>query len=291
MSTLRTVQIVVNPLAGNGNGLTLAERLQCGLRGRGHEVRVLAVADLREARARLDREGGDAGCLCCIGGDGTLSRVAPFALHGQIPLVPVPVGFANIFARTFGHRARLSFLLDLLERGTVRWVDVGVAGDDVFLSSQGFGFLEAVKRAVEERDAVPRSGVLRYAACLRAALRTLKGAPLPSVRVEADGDLVVPDAAVAIVANVPTYRGFLALTPQATPFDGLLDVCVVPHMPKPALVSLLLAFLMHLPHRWRKVVYRQGRRVAVTIQGGPEVAITVLPRALPVLVPAAGARC
>lgn len=46
---------------------------------------------------------------------------------------------------------------------------------------------------------------------------------------------VADEAPLVIVANVPTYRGFLTLTPEATLFDGLLDVLVVPPLGKQAL--------------------------------------------------------
>jgi hypothetical protein len=94
----------------------------------------------------------------------------------------------------------------------------------------------------------------------------------------------------AIVANVPTYRGFLTLTPEATPFDGLLDVLAVPPLGKRALAALLLAFLFHLPRRWQGVVCRRASRVSVWPRGEAAEEVGVMPRALPVLVPLACAR-
>lgn len=268
----------------------MAERLEAAVRARGRDARTLVVRDLREARRWLDRRCGDVGALICVGGDSTLSEIARIALERRIPLVPVPVGFGNIFARVFGHRDEVPFVLDLLDRGRVRWVDVGSAGGEIFLSNYGFGLLEDVKQAVEDQSAIPRSGLLRYLAYVRVALRTLVTAPSPSVRVEADGELLAEEAPIAIVANVPTYRGFLTLAPEATPFDGLLDVVVVPPRRKPALVSLLLAFLFHLPWRWQGVCVRRVSRVSVEPREGPAVEIGVVPRALPVLGPPARGR-
>lgn len=285
MSTLRAVQLVVNPRTGNGRALAIAGRLEAAVRARGREARTLVVRDLREARTWLARRCNDVGALICVGGDSTLSEIAGVALEGRIPLVPVPVGFGNIFARVFGHRDEVPFVLDLLDRGRVRWVDVGSAGGEIFLSNYGFGLLEDVKQAVEDQSVVPRSGLLRYLAYVRVALWTLVTAPSPSVRVEADGELLAEEAPIAIVANVPTYRGFLTLAPEATPFDGLLDVVVVPPCRKRALLSLLLAFLFHLPWRWQGVCSRRVSRVSITPREAPAVKLGVLPRALPVLVP------
>lgn len=285
VSKLPAVQVVVNPRAGNGQGLALAEQLEARLRTSGREARTLVLRDPAHARAWVEGCRGDFGYLFCVGGDSTLSEIAPVALRHHVPLVPVPVGFANIFARTFGHRPRIPFLLSLLEHGEVRWVDVGVERDSVFLSSRSFGFLEEVKQAVEEQATVPHSGLLRYLAYVRTALRAINTAPLPSIRVEVDGEPIADEATMAIVANVSTYRGFLPLTPMATPFDGLLDVFVVPPMGKRALVSVLLAFLFQLPGRWHRVLYQQGKRVSLTARGDEAEELSVLPRALPVLTP------
>lgn len=277
------VQLVLNPRAGNGQGLGLAKQLESALRATGLDARTLVVRDPAEARAWLDRHRGDIGYLFCVGGDGTLSEIAPAALRLRVPLIPVPVGFGNIFARTFGYRAQVSFLLDLLVKGEVRWVDVGVKPNGIFLSSQGFGFLQEVKRAVEEHVAVPHSSFLRYVAYVRTALGRIKTVPLPSIRVKVDGETIAEQAPMVIVANVPTYRGFLTLTPAATPFDGLLDVFVMPPMKKHDLVLLLFAFLLHLPHRWDGVLYRQARRVSLEARGKAVKHLTVLPQALPIL--------
>ncbi|MFQ5899162.1 MAG: diacylglycerol/lipid kinase family protein [Candidatus Methylomirabilia bacterium] len=285
MSTLPAVQLVVNPTAGNGKGFALAKELEASLRASGRDVRTLVVRGRLEARAWVERCRGDFGYLFCVGGDETLSEVAPLALRRDVPLVPVPVGFGNMFARTFGYRSRIPSLLNLLEHGEVRRVDVGIDRGGVFLSSQSFGFLEEVKQAVEDRVAVPHSGLLRYLAYVQTALRMIKTAALPSIRVEVEGELITDQAAMAIVANVPTYAGFLSLTPTATPLDGLLDVFVVPPMAKRALVSLLLAFLFRLPGRWQGVCYRQGKRVSVTTPAEEAEQLGVLPRVLPILTP------
>lgn len=199
------------------------------------------------------------------------------------------MGFGNIFARALGHRASIPFLLELLGRGQIRRAEVGVDATGVFLSSRSFGFLEAVKQSVENRHAVPRSALLRYLAYLRVALRMLRTLPLPSIRVVVEGALLAADAAVAIVANVPTYQGFLPLTPLATPFDGALDVFVVPRVARAALVSLLLAFLVRLPQRWRRVVYWRGTQVVLGSHERAKTEVAVLRAALPVLAPSAPA--
>lgn len=280
------VQIVVNPRSGNGQALAIARRLESELSARGHPIATLVVEELAEATRWANACRGGFGYLFCIGGDSTLSEIAPAALRLSVPLVPVPVGFGNIFAHTFGHRARRRDLLRLLEGGDVHWVDVGVAADGVFLSSRSFGFLEQVKQAVETQSNLPSFPLLRYLSYVRSAIRILRDTPLPRMHAHVDGVRIADEAPVVIVANVPTYRGFLNLTPQATPLDGALDVFVPPRTSKLGLVALLLTFLLHVPGRWKRVCYRRGERVSVASDEARREELCVLPAALPVLMPA-----
>jgi len=104
--------------------------------------------------------------------------------------------------------------------------------------------------------------------------------------VEVDGERLPGEAALAIVANVPTYRGFLNLTPLASPLDGLLDVFCVPRTTKLRLVSLLFAALLRPPSGRGPAISRRARRVWLEVEGRASEELTVLPGALPVLVPA-----
>ena len=86
------------------------------------------------------------------------------------------------------------------------------------------------------------------------------------------------------VANVETYRGFLALTPTASPIDGLFDVCVIPRVPTVILLFRLLRVMLRVPGRWRGVILYRGRQVTVTTPRRRDE-LQVRRRALPLLVP------
>jgi hypothetical protein len=83
---------------------------------------------------------------------------------------------------------------------------------------------------------------------------------------------------------VETYRGFLPLTPTASPIDGLFDVFVIPHASTLGLLRRLLFLWLGLPGRWRGVAIYRGRRVTVTTPRRQEE-LRVRRRALRLLVP------
>ena len=277
------MQIVVSPRSGDGLAASFGRRLACHLRTDRYDVQLVSAEDPARTRDELLRTGRGLWSLIAVGGDYTLNQMAAVAMELRVPLLPVPAGFGNIFARNFGYRATVPAVLELLERGAVQPIDAGRLGHSVFLANHAFGFTEDVKTAVETTPALPHHRLRRYLQYWRAAARSVVGTPLPALRVDVDGAHVADGAVMVVVANVPTYRGFLPLTPAASPFDGLLDVFVVPAMPKTRLVALLLAFLVQAPGRWRHVRARRAARVRVTTAAGAEHDLRVLPAAVPLL--------
>lgn len=222
-----------------------------------------------------------------MGGDATLSAAAGAAVRFGIPFVPVPNGFGNIFARAFGHADQTHRVIELFEQGRLCRVDVGTVNhhDRIFLSNRSYGLLEEIQRAVERGGALPKSRVLRYLAYYMMAKRFVFTGLLAAIRVEVDGTLLAEDAAVVTAANVETYRGYLNLTPAASPMDGLFDVFVIPRAPKLAVLTRLFKLMFDLPGRWNDVLLCRGRCVRVTVDGQAPEVLTVRPRVLPLLVP------
>ena len=283
-----TVQIVVTPGSGEGRARSTARRLAERLERRGYPVDVRSFADLAALTRWAETCPAGASHVICIGGDATLSAAAPAAIRGPTPFVPVPNGFGNVFAQVFGYSGQTSAVIRLLEEGELRLVDIGVArretGEDVFLSHRSYGFLEHIQQAAEHGRQQPRQRLLRHLWYYGVAYRFLFGARLTSFQVEIDGTRVADDAVLVTVANVETYRGFLALTPTASPIDGLFDVFIVPRVSKAGLLLRLVRLMFRLPGRWRGVALYRGRRVIVTTPWQRE-ALTVRRRALPLLVP------
>ncbi len=280
-----TVHIVATPGSGDGGALTSARRLARALRRRGHGTTLETFRDLRRLAQWAAACTGGFSHLVCVGGDATLSTAATASIRLRVPFVPVPNGFGNIFARAFGHPDRVEAVLDLLARGKVRWIDVGLAGDEVFLSHKSYGVLEQIQQAVEQGRGQPRSRLLRHLAYYGIARRFLFETPMPSIMVEVDGRPVVERAILVTVANVETYRGFLSLTPTASPIDGLFDVFAVPRTSRSALALRLLRLMLRAPGRWNGIVLARGRRVVITEKGRRPEELRTRRRPLPLLVP------
>src|SRR3989442_3256101 len=119
------IQIVVTPGSGDERARSTTRRLQKALVRRGYETHIQTFADLDRLQQWAANCAPTFTHLVGVGGDATLDAAAAAAVRLSIPFVPVPNGFGNIFARTFGHAEQTRQVIDLFERGQVRRVDVG----------------------------------------------------------------------------------------------------------------------------------------------------------------------
>jgi diacylglycerol kinase (ATP) len=281
------VKIIVTPGSGEGRAMSTARRLSRALQRRGRKADIESFADLGALTGWARTCTRQFDVIVCIGGDATLSATAIAAMRLDVPFVPVPNGFGNIFAGVFGHPQKVKGVMRLLEEGEVRRVDVGLvtcgATEDVFLSHRSYGILEQIQEIAEHGRKQPKRRLLRLLWYVRVAGAFLFTARLAPFALDVDGKPVTDDAVLITVANVETYRGFLALTPTASPIDGLFDVCVIPRVPTLIVLFRLLRVMLRVPGRWRGVMLYRGRRVTVTTPRRREE-LAVRRSALPLMV-------
>jgi diacylglycerol kinase family enzyme len=177
---LRTVSglLVVNPRSGDEAPST--EELAAEAERLGIRVRLLEKGEDPADAAREAQEGP----LGAAGGDGTLSRVAAVCLERDLPLVPVPFGTRNHFARDAGlDRNDALGALRLFAEGVERRIDAGRVNDELFLNNVSLGLYARLVHHREHhrrrRDAFARLRALALAATQRRPLGlTLDGSPV-----------------------------------------------------------------------------------------------------------------
>jgi diacylglycerol kinase family enzyme len=125
--------LLINPRAGTDSPTT--EELREAAEGRGIKVHVLQEGEDAAEVARA----GEAEALGAAGGDGSVATVAAVAVERDLPLVVVPYGTRNHFARDLGldRDDPLAALAGF--DGEERRVDVGRAGERRFLNNISFG--------------------------------------------------------------------------------------------------------------------------------------------------------
>jgi len=258
--------LVVNPRSGDDD--PTPEVLAAEAERRRVSVHVLAKGEDAADVARS----ADAGTLGVAGGDGSLAAVAAVAIERSLPFVCIPFGTRNHFARDLGLDVDdpLS-ALDSFE-GTERLVDVGRAGETLFLNNVSLGLYA---RLVHERERHRfRSHVVASGRALWLTLR--KRHP---VALRIDGRATA--ARVVLVANNEYRLDLFSLGARESLDRGSLYLYEADGL---------------LPGRWRErpaerfSLDADARAVDAAVDGDPirldlPLELTIEPRALRVLLP------
>jgi diacylglycerol kinase (ATP) len=238
--TRRPILLLVNPASGGkiGSGPMLAddpkllepEALAEALRRRGVaevEARLLAEDDDVAALARDAAEAGRDVVVC--GGDGTVALAAAALVESEATLGILAGGSFNNVANGFRLPNELDPALDVIARGKVDPVDVGMAQRIVgggeqpqphpFFEAAGVGLDAAGFGAVQLYE---RRGWWRAARALWRAL----GQRRRAMYVTVDGRRYRTRAPAVTVCNGPYFGMGFTIADDADPADGWLDVAV-----------------------------------------------------------------
>jgi diacylglycerol kinase (ATP) len=237
-----------------------------------------------------------------FGGDGTVHRYLPQLHQHQIPVLMIPKGRGNDFAKALGitsERVALQAWQRFCSGGkNVKQIDLGLiragAEEILFCCVTGMG-LDAVANARANRMPAWLRGSVGY---LIAALRSVGSFVPVEIKIIADQHEIRRSAFFAAVGNAQSYGGGMRVTPQAQLDDGLLDICVVGKMNKFKLLCWLPTIFFGEHVRIKQVEYLQAQQVRIE-SGRPldvyadgdyacqtPAEISLLPQALTVIVPA-----
>lgn len=267
-----TVWVLANPAADSGRGLAAAQEVVDELRRREVEVELLTPASVdaigsaigEAAAAGMDR-------LLLVGGDGLVHRCLPALVDTDIVVGIVAGGSGNDFATGLGLPADRSEAVaaatDVAD--AVRPVDLIRAevlsvGGGTPQPTSGWaatvvtgGFSGRVNRRAD-RLRFPR-GPSRYTVATLLELSRLRATEVTLTIDDAEPRTI--EASLFAVANTAYFGGGMAICPEASPFDGTLDVTVVGRASAVTLARLLPTVFSgrHVDHR--SVTTYRGRQI------------------------------
>jgi YegS/Rv2252/BmrU family lipid kinase len=231
LTQVKPVCVVLNPTAGGGAGARHREEIERELTARGIKFELVETPGPGTA-VSLARERARRGARVVIaaGGDGTIHDVANGILQaapdGSCTLGLVPIGTGNDFVKVVpGTRSRPAaydtIALNRIERydvGRVRWQDT----EEFFINGMGTGIDVEVVRQLARLPTMP--GPLKY---LLALLRALVRFRPVALHAQLDEQQLDQRIMIIAIGNGVCQGGGFYLAPDASPQDGLLDVCVV----------------------------------------------------------------
>lgn len=296
MADAAELVVVANPAAGGGKAGRLIGRVTTGLHALRvpHEIRVSESAEDLEAIARSAAEGG-ARIVAALGGDGTASLAANGLLGTGAALAVLPAGTGDDFAKAVG-AGKLDAAIELL--ANPKTVDLDLV--EVTTGAARRHFVNIASAGFDSEVNETANGMtIRVGATgtyLVALVKTLSRFSPAAFAIDVDGERTEFDGMLVEVGNGRWTGGGMRVLPNALMNDGLLDVCIVEALSKPAFlrafprvftgshtthpkVRMLTGTRIQIEANRRIQVYADGERV------GPLPAIfQVVPGALPVVV-------
>jgi YegS/Rv2252/BmrU family lipid kinase len=141
----------------------------------------------------------------------------------KVEMAILPAGTANLLATNLGIPKDIAKAVQIGLHGTRRKLDVGIINRERFAVMAGTGFDAIMMRGVDGAKK-RRLGRLAY---VRSGVKAMQARSV-RMTVSVDGAVWFKGKASAVlIGNVGTVTGGLVVFPDASPFDGMLEVGVV----------------------------------------------------------------
>lgn len=228
MENQRKWVFIVNPIAGNGYAMTLADKIR-QMKAL-HRLDAEIVFTERKGHAtELAEQYAARGfnCIIGVGGDGTMNEIAA-PLIGRKGIVTglIAGGTGNDFIQVTGFPDRFREEdWAMFFKVNVMPMDVGICNGKIILNGLGLGFdAQVASENYTESGEVKPGGKAKY---IWHILKTLFAYREKKMKMICNGLTYETDCFMNTVANGRRFAGSFYLTPKALANDCLLDVCAI----------------------------------------------------------------
>jgi diacylglycerol kinase (ATP) len=224
------IALVHNPKAGNGT-FKVSEFVR-QIENAGHKVLYVSIKEKDWPKIfgeLVDR-------VIIAGGDGSVSRVAPWLAARRLPFCILALGTANNCARGLGQMQAAERLIASIFSAPTRKIDLGLVtspgGQRSFIESAGVGFLPRFigeMRASQKKNGSKFRSVAhkRLADAKKYLWSMAKETPTFEGEILLDADKISGELLLFEIANIGLIGPSLDLAPDADPSDGFLNVAWV----------------------------------------------------------------
>lgn len=224
------IELIVNPVAGNGHARQTGEQAAAYLRERDVEF-VTKLTNHPGHATDLARDAARRGVdtVIALGGDGTVTETAQGLRHTATALGIAPAGTGNDFIKSVGTPKNWKDALDFILTHPARPVNTGVMNDRFFMNVCGAGFdVMVLDYALDAKKRL--SGIWPYLYGVIRAIKTFK--PF-QMHIEVDENTVLDGKyMICSIANGRYIGGGIPIAPLADVTDGVFDVFVVDAVPR-----------------------------------------------------------
>jgi len=276
---MKKIYFIVNPQAKNGYCQKIWRRLEQILKDQNISYKVFFTeyrGHAKELAETLAIEAVDKqAILVAVGGDGTMHEVVNGAVNfHNVKVSYIPCGSGNDFSRGFGIPRNpidaLYFLIKQVNKDATL-VDTGKItrqnGEEIhFINNMGVGLDALIARDVN-RSTVKKLlnrlslGKFAYVYFLLKNLFTYK---CETLEINIDDKAYTFDSAWFVsISNQPYYGGGMKISPEASPFDGELNITVVHNLSRIKLLFLFITVFWGGHVSFKEVAMFTGRTIKI----------------------------
>ncbi|MFE8703376.1 diacylglycerol/lipid kinase family protein [Cytobacillus sp. FJAT-54145] len=283
---MKAIYFIINPQARNGYSQKVwaqVEKELCDLK-----IPYMAFFTKYRGNAQeivhsiVKKSKGEKIVIVAVGGDGTMNEVVNGVVKYKNVITGfIPGGSGNDFSRGYhipkDPIAALKLILRQIKKED-QYVDIGRIehGSDeaFFISSMGAGFDALVSKEANSsrmKGILNRLGLTSFV-YVYFLLKNLFTYELKTVEVVIDGKTHLFESTWFVtVSNQPYYGGGMKISPEASPYDGLLDVTVVQKLSRVKLLFVFITVFWAGHTRFREVKFLKGRSIGIQSQNPMDV--------------------
>lgn len=252
--------LLANPTSGGGRGSVVKKRLIDHLNRTGIEFLDISGTSYESAKINLAEAlvNFRIEAVILIGGDGMVHLAIQELAETNVPMLLVPAGTGNDFARSCSLDLKDPIVAFETARKTEpKRVDLGRVGNRYFAAILSSGFDARVN---ERANRMKMQSKRKYDLAMLLELPVFK--PI-EYEFEVDSERFSSDAMLIAVANGSSYGGGMMICPDARIDDGLLDLLVLEPVSKFELLKVFPKVYSgrHISHP--RVRLLRGREISI----------------------------
>lgn len=216
------VCLIINPVSGTESKKNIPEEVAAAIDQNKQDL-IIRVTGYPEHATEITRQAVKEKFKYVIaaGGDGTVNEIARELINTDITLGILPLGSGNGLARDLGIPIDIEKALEIILNANTRTIDCGIANEQVFFCTCGFGFDAFVSGKFAEDK---RRGPLGY---VRNVLESVVDFKAEEYEITYDEGTFKDKAFILTCANTSQYGNEAYIAPNASMDDGKMNVSIL----------------------------------------------------------------
>ena len=220
---------ILNPASCNSNALKLKPRIEEILASAGIDHTIYVSKSSDDITSTVKKNLKNFSNFISVGGDGTLHHITNAIAGTEKNLGSIPLGSGNDISRSLGFPVDIEEACKAIRRCRTKKIDLGMINSKYYyLGVSGAGF-DSVVTDLANNTKFPVKGPSKYK---YAVYRTLITFTSKKFHIKYNGNERTLNGMMLAVGNTDMYGGGMKITPAASPFDGVLDACILKRMSK-----------------------------------------------------------